>query len=77
MDLLEHQGKQLFAAAGIPVLRSCLALTAEAARDAAGDIGLPVVVKAQARTGGRGKAGGSGCAPRRARQPPRPTRFCA
>ncbi|MEZ5124831.1 MAG: ADP-forming succinate--CoA ligase subunit beta [Thermoleophilia bacterium] len=58
MDLLEHEGKQLFAAAGLPVLPSAVATTAAAAREAATGLGLPVVVKAQVESGGRGKAGG-------------------
>ncbi len=58
MDLLEHQGKALFAAAGLPVLPAALAGTPQEARRAAEDLGLPVAVKAQAKTGGRGKAGG-------------------
>lgn len=58
MDLLEYQGKQLFAAAGLPVLPSATAADTAAARAAAADLGLPVVVKAQVAAGGRGKAGG-------------------
>ena len=58
MDLLEHQGKHLFSQAGLPVLPSRLAVSAADAAAAAVDLGLPVVVKAQVKTGGRGKAGG-------------------
>ncbi len=58
MDLLEYQGKRLFAAAGLPVPRSHLVQTPEEAAAAALEIGLPVAVKAQVTTGGRGKAGG-------------------
>ncbi len=58
MDLLEHQGKRLFAEAGLPVLRSSTARSVPEAREAAAAIGLPVVIKAQVRAGGRGKAGG-------------------
>ena len=58
MDLLEHQGKALFAGAGLPVLPSRLAFSPAEARAAAGELRLPVVVKAQVKTGGRGKAGG-------------------
>lgn len=58
MDLLEHQGKRLFAEAGLTVLPSRLVETAAAAEKAADELGLPVAVKAQVRTGGRGKAGG-------------------
>jgi len=58
MDLLEHQGKRLFAAAGLPVLPGFVASTPAEALRALHELGPPVVVKAQARTGGRGKAGG-------------------
>jgi succinyl-CoA synthetase beta subunit len=58
VDLLEHRGKRLFAGAGLPVLSSRLALSPAEAQAAAGELGLPVVVKAQVKTGGRGKAGG-------------------
>ncbi|MDQ6874707.1 MAG: ADP-forming succinate--CoA ligase subunit beta [Actinomycetota bacterium] len=58
MDLFEYQARDLFAAHGVPVLRGEVAETAEQARAAAERIGGPVVVKAQVKTGGRGKAGG-------------------
>ena len=58
MDLYEFQGKELFRQAGIPVSEGRLVLTPQEARDAAADLGCPVVVKAQVLTGGRGKAGG-------------------
>jgi succinyl-CoA synthetase beta subunit len=58
VDLLEHKGKRLFADAGLPVLTSRLAFSPAEAQVAAGELGLPVVVKAQVKTGGRGKAGG-------------------
>ena len=58
MDLYEHQGKELFRQAGIPVSEGRLALDPEDARSAADLLGYPVVVKAQVLTGGRGKAGG-------------------
>ncbi len=58
MDLLEHQGKELFRRYGIPVSEGRLATSAEEARRAAEELGGPVVVKAQVLTGGRGKAGG-------------------
>ena len=58
MDLLEHEGKSLFAGAGLRVLPSRVAATPAKARVAAVELGLPVVVKAQVKTGGRGKAGG-------------------
>ncbi len=58
MDLYEYQGKDLFRRVGIPVSEGRLATTAEEAREAAEELGAPVVVKAQVLTGGRGKAGG-------------------
>ncbi len=58
MDLLEYQGKQLFAKHGVPVPRGKHATTVEQAVAAAGEIGFPCVVKAQVAIGGRGKAGG-------------------
>ena len=58
MDLYEHQGKELFAQAGIPVAQGRVAFTPDEARAAAEDLGGRVVVKAQVLTGGRGKAGG-------------------
>jgi succinyl-CoA synthetase beta subunit len=58
MDLVEYQGKQLFAQFGIPVSDGRVARTPEEARAAAEEIGGQVVVKAQVLTGGRGKAGG-------------------
>ena len=56
MDLFEHQAKELFAGHGVPVPTGTVASTPAEARAAAG--GAPVVVKAQVKTGGRGKAGG-------------------
>lgn len=58
MDLYEHQGKELFAELGIPVLPSELVRSKEEARRAAGRLGRPLAVKAQVLRGGRGKAGG-------------------
>ncbi|MGZ5419273.1 MAG: ADP-forming succinate--CoA ligase subunit beta [Solirubrobacterales bacterium] len=58
MDLLEYQGKQLFAANGVPVPEGKPAGTVEAAVAAADEIGYPCAVKAQVLIGGRGKAGG-------------------
>ncbi len=58
MDLLEYQGKQLFARHGIPVPSGKPASTVEGAVAAADEIGYPCVVKAQVLIGGRGKAGG-------------------
>src|SRR5215211_166827 len=58
MDLLEYQGKQLFARHGVPVPAGSPATTVEEAVAAADEIGYPCVVKAQVQIGGRGKAGG-------------------
>jgi succinyl-CoA synthetase beta subunit len=58
MDLLEYQGKQLFAQYGIPVSPGRAVFTVEEAVEGADEIGYPVVVKAQVHVGGRGKAGG-------------------
>jgi succinyl-CoA synthetase beta subunit len=58
MDLLEYQGKQLFARHGVPVPAGRPASTVEEAVTAADEIGYPCVVKAQVQIGGRGKAGG-------------------
>ena len=58
MDLLEYQGKQLFAQHGVPVPEGRLATSPKEARVAAEELGFPVVVKAQVQIGGRGKAGG-------------------
>src|SRR5436190_23211618 len=59
VDLLEYQGKQLFAKSGIPVPDGRRAVTPLEAREAAEALGFPVVVKAQVQIGGRGKAGGN------------------
>jgi succinyl-CoA synthetase beta subunit len=58
MDLLEYQGKQLFAEHGVPVPDGRHAATIDDAVAAANEIGYPCVVKAQVATGKRGKAGG-------------------
>jgi succinyl-CoA synthetase beta subunit len=58
MDLLEYQGKQLFARHGIAVPGGGVASTVEEAVAAAERIGYPCAVKAQVLIGGRGKAGG-------------------
>ena len=58
MDLFEYQARDLFEAHQIPVLAGAVAATAEAAEAAAAKIGGKVVVKAQVKIGGRGKAGG-------------------
>jgi succinyl-CoA synthetase beta subunit len=58
MDLLEYQGKQLFAAHGVAVPSGEVASTVEEAVAAAERIGYPCAIKAQVLIGGRGKAGG-------------------
>jgi succinyl-CoA synthetase beta subunit len=58
MDLLEYQGKQLFAKHGLDVSDGAAVTTVDDAVAAANEIGYPVVVKAQVLMGGRGKAGG-------------------
>jgi succinyl-CoA synthetase beta subunit len=59
VDLYEYQARDLFEAYRVPVLRGITATTPAEAKQAATTIGSPVVVvKAQVKTGGRGKAGG-------------------
>ena len=58
MDLLEYQGKQLFARHGLRVSQGSVVTNVEDAVTAAAEVGYPVVVKAQVLIGGRGKAGG-------------------
>jgi succinyl-CoA synthetase beta subunit len=62
VDLFEYQARELFAAHGVPVLDAAVVQDPEAARAAAQQVGAAsggtVVVKAQVKTGGRGKAGG-------------------
>src|ERR1700730_19198218 len=58
MDLLEYQGKQLFARHRLRVSSGAPVTSVEEAVAAAAAIGYPVVVKAQVLIGGRGKAGG-------------------
>jgi succinyl-CoA synthetase beta subunit len=58
VDLFEYQARELFAKHGVPVLSAKIADTPEEAEAAAIEIGGRVVVKAQVKTGGRGKAGG-------------------
>jgi succinyl-CoA synthetase beta subunit len=58
MDLLEYQGKQLFARHGLRVSNGKAVTTIEDAVATADEVGYPVVVKAQVLIGGRGKAGG-------------------
>ena len=58
MDLFEYQARDLFAAHGVPVLRGEVATTPDQAAAIAQSIGGRVVIKAQVKVGGRGKAGG-------------------
>ena len=58
MKLYEYQARDLLAAAGIAVPPGKVAQSPEEAVAAAGELGLPVVLKAQVLVGGRGKAGG-------------------
>jgi succinyl-CoA synthetase beta subunit len=58
MDLFEYQGKQYFARFGIAVSPGDIADTVDEAVAVAERVGYPVVVKAQVKVGGRGKAGG-------------------
>ncbi len=58
MDLFEYQARDLFEKYQVPVLQGLIADTPEQAEAAAAKIGGTVVVKAQVKTGGRGKAGG-------------------
>jgi succinyl-CoA synthetase beta subunit len=58
MDLLEYQGKQLFARHGVPVPAGRPAASVDAAVAAADAVGYPCAVKAQVQIGGRGKLGG-------------------
>ena len=58
MDLFEYQARDLFEKHGVPVLAGAVATTADEAFAAASKMGGKVVVKAQVKVGGRGKAGG-------------------
>jgi succinyl-CoA synthetase beta subunit len=58
VDLYEYQGRELFERHGLPVLSGGVATTPEEARAIAERLGGRVVVKAQVKVGGRGKAGG-------------------
>ena len=58
MDLFEYQAKELFAKNSVPVTEGAVVTTAAEAHSAAARFAGPVVVKAQVKTGGRGKAGG-------------------
>jgi len=58
VDLFEYQARDIFEKHGVPVLAAAIATTADEAEKAATTIGGKVVVKAQVKVGGRGKAGG-------------------
>jgi succinyl-CoA synthetase beta subunit len=58
VDLFEYQARDVLAKHGVPVLPGAVAATPEEARTVAAELGGRVVVKAQVKTGGRGKAGG-------------------
>src|SRR6201746_2665487 len=58
MDLFEYQAKELFAKHNVPTTPGRVTDTAEGAKAIAEEIGKPVMVKAQVKAGGRGKAGG-------------------
>ena len=58
VDLYEYQARDIFESHGVPVLAGIVADTPEEVEAAARQLGGVVVVKAQVKTGGRGKAGG-------------------
>ena len=58
MDLFEYQAKELFAKHNVPTTPGRVTTSADDAKAIAQEIGRPVMVKAQVKTGGRGKAGG-------------------
>src|SRR5258708_13916335 len=58
MDLVEYQTKELVAKHNVPTTPGRVTDTAEGAKAIAEEIGKPVMVKAQVKAGGRGKAGG-------------------
>ena len=58
MDLYEYQAKELFVRHGVPTTEGDVCTTPAEAEAVASKVGGPVVVKAQVKTGGRGKAGG-------------------
>ena len=58
MDLFEFQAKELFVKHGVPTTPGRVTDTTEGAKEIATEIGAPVMVKAQVKVGGRGKAGG-------------------
>src|ERR1700749_2047344 len=58
MDLFEYQAKELFDKHNVPTTPGRVTDTADGAKGIAEEIGRPVMVKAQVKAGGRGKAGG-------------------
>jgi succinyl-CoA synthetase beta subunit len=58
VDLFEYQARDIFEKHGVPVLAGIVADTPEEVRAASEQLGGVTVVKAQVKTGGRGKAGG-------------------
>ncbi len=58
MDLYEYQARDIFESYGVSVMRAGTTTSASEARGIAEDMGWPAVIKAQVKTGGRGKAGG-------------------
>ncbi len=58
MDLFEYQAKELFEKHGVPSSKGRVTESADEAKKIAEEIGKPVMVKAQVKVGGRGKAGG-------------------
>ena len=58
MDLYEYQAKELFVRHGVPTTEGDVCTRPAEAEAVASKVGGPVVVKAQVKTGGRGKAGG-------------------
>ena len=58
MDLYEHQGKELFARHGIPLVEGSMAESAKQSRQLAERLGGKVAVKVQVQIGGRGQGGG-------------------
>ncbi len=58
MDLFEYQAMELFAAHSVPVTAAGVTTTPAEARALAENVAGPVVIKAQVKVGGRGKAGG-------------------
>ena len=63
MKIHEYQAKEILRSFGVPVPESKIAFSVKEAEEAAAEIGLPVVVKAQIHAGGRGKGGGVKFAP--------------